>query len=295
MASTTDAGEVRVKQTSKDQWSSQAYSNAASFVPQLTTKVLQYLDPQPTDSILDIGCGDGILTATLAGRCARIVGLDSSASFIETANANVATEHGNATFFKQDCRRIASDDWPSILKHEQFNKVFSNAALHWILRDVSTRKTFFSDILGLLKPDGAFVFEMGGAGNIAEVHTAIESVLNLRYQVPLQKIRLQSPWFFPSESWVKDVLEETGFEVEKLEIEYRPTRMTPKSADGSGGLEGWVRLMGSAFLDLIDETDRHAAVEGVCQVLEDAVTREEDGSQWLGYVRLRAIARKPRQ
>ena len=35
----------------------QAYQSAASFVPKLATKVVQWLDPQPDDVILDVGCG----------------------------------------------------------------------------------------------------------------------------------------------------------------------------------------------------------------------------------------------
>jgi protein-L-isoaspartate O-methyltransferase len=35
----------------------QAYQNAASFVPKLATKVMQWLDPQKDDVILDVGCG----------------------------------------------------------------------------------------------------------------------------------------------------------------------------------------------------------------------------------------------
>ncbi|EGS19296.1 uncharacterized protein CTHT_0059220 [Thermochaetoides thermophila DSM 1495] len=41
----------------KDHWSSEAYQNAASFVPKLATKIVQWLDPQPNDVVLDIGCG----------------------------------------------------------------------------------------------------------------------------------------------------------------------------------------------------------------------------------------------
>ncbi|KAK4042216.1 Acetamidase [Parachaetomium inaequale] len=39
-----------------------AYQNAASFVPKLATKVMQWLDPQKDDVILDVGCG--VLDAT---------------------------------------------------------------------------------------------------------------------------------------------------------------------------------------------------------------------------------------
>ena len=40
-----------------DYWSSQAYNSAASFVPLLTSTVVAYLDAQPSDAVLDIGCG----------------------------------------------------------------------------------------------------------------------------------------------------------------------------------------------------------------------------------------------
>lgn len=80
-----------------------------------------------------------------------------------------------------------------------------------------------------------------------------------------------------------------GFQVEKLEIEYRPTKLTTAA---NGGLAGWIRLMGAQFLDVLPADKREEAVRQICDVVEPAVTREEDGSQWLGYVRLRGIARK---
>jgi len=78
-----------------------------------------------------------------------------------------------------------------------------------------------------------------------------------------------------------------------VETEYRSTPTTMKSQDGSGGLQGWIRLMGANFLELLGEVEeRDRAVDDICRVLGDIVTKE-DGSQCLGYVRLRAIAAKP--
>jgi len=270
-------------------------------VPALATTAVRYLDAQPSDTILDIGCGDGVLTASIAPRCASILGLDSSTSLVATATSTYAAQHANMRFVETDCRRLPTGATgplagiaPAGLQTSAYDKVFSNAAMHWILRDATTRDAFFDDVFALLRPGGAFVFEMGGAGNVAEVHGVFIAVLAGRCGVGMREIRRADPWFFPSEAWMRAALERAGFEVARLEVEYRPTRATPRGEDGSGGLEGWVRLMGARFLDLVDEGEkRDDAVRHVCDALEGVMTREEDGSQWFGYVRLRAVAIKP--
>lgn len=92
---------------------------------------------------------------------------------------------------------------------------------------------------------------------------------------------------------MRSTLTTIGFEVEILEIEYRPTRMTERDAEGKGGLEGWVRLMGAPFLEGLEVEKKEEVVRFVCEVVEESVTRVEDGSQWMGYVRLRVVAKKP--
>lgn len=173
----------------------------------------------------------------------------------------------------------------------KYDKVFSNAAMHWILRDSSTRVPFFSDVFALLKPGGTFVFEMGGHGNVNEVHAALTAVLHFGYDIPLAKIREVNPWFFASVDWMRQTLEEAGFVVEVCKSEERPTRCTEGKGE-EGGLKGWVKLMGARFLECVVEGKREECVERVVSVLEDVV-RREDGSAWLGYVRLRAVARRP--
>jgi hypothetical protein len=167
----------------------------------------------------------------------------------------------------------------------------SNAALHWILRDESTRLSTLQAIHDSLKLGGAFVFEMGGHGNVGEAVATLLSVLT-HNGATISQARESCPWFFPSEDWMRGALEKVGFrDIEKLEVEYRPTKLTAEQG-GNGGVEGWVRLMGAQMLEILEGEARERAIREACEVLETIVTRDEDGSKWLGYVRLRGVVRK---
>lgn len=165
----------------------------------------------------------------------------------------------------------------------------SNAALHWILKDGTTRLPVLQAIHKSLKPSGSFVFEMGCHGNCSEVHTALLSALVHQGGRSIEEAREASPWFFPSEDWMRKTLESIGFSIDKLEVEYRPTKLTTNE---SGGIEGWVRLMAASMLEKLDEHRKESAVRETCDLLESIITRDEDGSKWLGYVRLRGVAIK---
>ncbi|RCH79628.1 hypothetical protein CU097_003990, partial [Rhizopus azygosporus] len=69
----------------QDNWSSNKYVKHAAFVPRLGSVILDVLDPQPHEHILDFGCGNGILTRELAGRCKSVVGIDASKAMIDGA------------------------------------------------------------------------------------------------------------------------------------------------------------------------------------------------------------------
>jgi SAM-dependent methyltransferase len=172
------------------------------------------------------------------------------------------------------------------LQNASFDKVFSNAAMHWILRPESRREAFFQGVRKALKPGGTFVFEMGGMGNVAEMRSTLLSVISKR--VGIEKAREVDPWFFPDEVWMSKMLEETvgGWKVERIEREYRPTK-----AD-EGGVQGWVKLMGKQFFDAVeDSVEREKCEKEVGEVLK-TVCESPGGGEWIGYVRLRAAVRK---
>ncbi|KAL8857982.1 MAG: hypothetical protein Q9178_005442 [Gyalolechia marmorata] len=232
------------QQPAQDHWTQEAYLTSAAFVPELATTVLQWLDPQPDDMVLDLGCGDGVLTAKLKETCASATGVDASANLITAAKKAYG----------------------------------SKAGLSW------------HNVYAILRPGGTFAFEMGGKGNVAEVHAALIAAV-IHQGVSLEEARELSPWFFPSEALMRQMLENVGFAVQKIQLEYRPTKLT---ADQEGGIEGWARLMGAQFLEGLDSPEkREAAVKEVCDVLKTVISHEEDDSMYLGYVRLRVLATKP--
>lgn len=197
---------------------------------------------------------------------------------------------------------------------ERYTKIFSNAALHWfvpavpplpflvstlplllsghyrILRNSTTRENVFMAIFSLLAPGGHLVFEMGGHGNVSELHTALLSAT--AHRVGIDAARAADPWFFADEAWIRDMLVKTGFLNLDLETEYRPTRATARGENGGGGIEGWVRLMGQTFLEVVREEEREDVVKEVCDVLKTVCTTER-AEEWIGYVRLRVKAMKP--
>lgn len=172
----------------------------------------------------------------------------------------------------------------SSLQKATFTKAFSNAALHWILRNPESRQDVLNAVGSALQPGGTFALEMGGLGNVAEMRTALLMAVSRRVGLPAALAA--DPWFFPDEGWITKSLEAAGFRVDKVEREWRPT------AADSGGVEGWVRLFGKQVLDAItDEKEREAAVKEAADVLR-VVCDNPGGGQMISYVRLRALATK---
>ncbi|OGM43897.1 methyltransferase [Aspergillus bombycis] len=277
-----------------DMWSADVYGEkVAPFVAVLTEKIVSWLDPKPTGKllhmdkrayeVLDVGCGDGVLTAKLASHVKRIVGVDASPNMIE----HFQRTHSDIESRVVDCRRL---DQVSDLTDGKFDKVFSNAALHWILRDPETRSNMVKGCFNALKPGGIFVSESGALGNVAEVHAAIVSALVIQ-GIPVEEARAASPWWFPSQEAMKQLLEGEGFQWVKGEAELRQTKLTDHK---EGGIEGWIRLFCEPFLQVLPTVEaRNAAVKHAVDVLEGVGRHQHDGSFTVNYIRLRFVAQKP--
>lgn len=101
-------------------WNAVLYEDKHAFVWQYGEDLLQLLNPQPGESILDLGCGTGQLTEKIAQVGAEVMGVDYASTMIEKARQNyphIRFDVADATNFHVD---------------KPLDAVFSNAALHWV-------------------------------------------------------------------------------------------------------------------------------------------------------------------
>lgn len=248
-------------------WDARLYREQTGFVSELGTPLLALLAPRAGERVLDVGCGDGELTARIAARGCEVVAIDASGEMVAAArrrglDARVmdAAELDNATGF-----------------FEAFDAVFSNAALHWM----HPMETVARGIHRCLKGGGRFVAELGGQGNVAGIREAIHEALRGRGVDP----RAVDPWRFPTPEEYATLLEETGFQVRSVEHFERPIGLP-------GGIRGWIESVGRPFLSAVAAGERDALVAEVESLLPVRL-RGADGVWRADYVRLRVQAAKP--
>ena len=242
-------------------WNPTAYAEIGSFVPALGAGVLEWLNPQPGERILDLGCGDGQLTSKLAAAGAEVVGVDASPEMV----AGACSKGIDARVCNAEALPFAAE----------FDAVFSNAALHWVRH----QDAMLAGVKRALKPGGRFVAEMGGHGNIAAIQVALMAVLERHGCAGLE----DGVNYYPTPAAYRARLERQGFTVEEIQLIPRPTPL-------SAGLHNWLTTFRSGVLAAVPEHLRQTVVEETVALLEP-VLRDEQGN-WTGdYVRLRFIAR----
>jgi trans-aconitate methyltransferase len=249
--------------TSTQTWHSGNYHKHAAFVPELGKGLLDLLTIDRSARVLDLGCGDGVLTEQLVQRGYDVLGVDASEAMVRAARArglNAQVLDGHALSFDNE-----------------FDAVFSNAALHWLTRPDEA----IAGAHRALRRGGQFVAELGGAGNVASVVGALVAGLDAR------GVRGQDamPWYFPSVGDYATRLERAGFRVDFISHFDRPTPLPTDVLD-------WIATFGESFTRSLPAHERPGYLAEVRERLARS-QRDALGNWTLDYVRLRFRAHKP--
>lgn len=246
-------------------WNPELYQDRHAFVWQFGRGLMELLAPQPGERILDIGCGTGQLAAEIARSGAEVTGVDASPEMIAQARRNFP----DLRFEVADATALRFDN--------EFDAVFSNAALHWI----KNADGVAAGMRRSLKPGGRVVAELGGHGNVRRL---IEIAYAALERLGIAHPQDLNPWYFPTIAEYATVLERHGLLVTFAVLFDRPTPLE----GGRDALARWFAMFGRCFTDPLAPGQR----EGFLRDMEEKAAEHmvADGVWTLDYRRLRVVA-----
>ena len=241
-------------------WNSQRYTEKFSFVHQYGNEVVSLIDMHGVETVLDLGCGNGALTARFLKLSKSVIGMDASEEMLRIARKDhpeIMFVCGDATAFQLDTR---------------VDVVFSNAVFHWI--EECRQADMIGCVYNALNDGGQFVFEMGGQGNNQLIHNTLDTLFQHR------KLKYAMPFYFPTIGMYSRLLEENGFLVEQALLFDRPTPL-----EGENGLSDWIHMFVNKPFEDLSENVREEIIAEAVSLLKPVLYK--DGIWYADYVRLR--------
>jgi trans-aconitate methyltransferase len=259
-------------------WDSEDYARHSSAQAEWALELIAKLDLGRSEQVLDIGSGDGKVTAALAARVpgGGVLGLDSSPDMVELARRTYPADlHPNLRFQLGDVLEMDFE--------ERFDAVFSNATLHW----VSDHQRMLRATARALKHGGRLLFQMGGRGNARAILDVLEELGRERpWEAWLADF--PCPWSFHGPEVYRDWLEQAGLRARRVEL--LPKQMRQQ---GPAGLAGWARTTWLPYTQAVPAERREELVaQVVARYLRDHPP-DADGTVRVEMVRLEVEACRP--
>lgn len=230
------------------QWNADDYHRHSAAQQSWARELIAKLDLGGDEHVLDVGCGDGKVTAELAAHLPGgvLVGVDSSREMIDFARRAFPPErHPRLRFELMDARELRFE--------AEFDVVFSNATLHWVV----DHRPVLDGIARALVSGGRALLQMAGRGNAAAVVETMDRVI----AEPEWRPHFEGftfPYGFHDPGKYRAWLEAAGLRALRVEL-FAKDMAQP----GREGLAGWIRTTWLPYLERVPEERREALIEAV--------------------------------
>jgi trans-aconitate 2-methyltransferase len=236
--------------SSTARWDAADYAANSTVQQSWARELIARLKLRGDEHVLDVGCGDGKVTAEIAQTVPRgaVVGVDASPDMIAFAQKTFNPKKRlNLAFHVMDARKIKSA--------RRFDVVFSNAALHW----VDDHEAILRGVASVLQPGGRLIISCGGKGNAHDVFVALRPEIRLKRWRQFFR-RMPRPYFFYSPADYEKWLPRSGFKA--LDI-----RLVPKDAPYAGreGFAAWLRTTWLPYIQRVPESAREEFIAAVAE------------------------------
>ena len=261
----------------KYSWNAEDYAKNSSNQFEWAKELIPKLKLHGDEALLDIGCGDGKISAMLASFLphGNVVGIDSSEDMIALARKSFPHCHNsNLTFLKMDARELTF--------REQFDVAFSNASLHWII----DHQTVLAGVNKSLDNHGKLLFQMAGKGNAQDVLAVLQELISEEDCKPYFK-NFTFPYGFYGPEEYTPWLREAGFKPERVELFPKIMKL-----QGKDGLAGWIRTTWLPFTERVPPSLRESFMNEIVERYIAAFPLDENGEAHVKMARLEVQATK---
>ncbi len=231
-------------------WNAADYAANSAVQQTWARELIAQLNLRGSERILDVGCGDGKVTAEIARAVPRgsATGTDASPQMIAFAKKNFPPRtFPNLRFCVMDARKIKFA--------RRFDCVFSNAALHWL----DNHQVFLRGAAAVLNTGGRLVVSCGGRGNAQDVFIALRPEIRLKRWRDFFR-KMPAPYFFYAPSDYEKWLPQSGFKIQNV-------KLAPKDAtyNGRDGFTAWLR---TTWLPYTQRVPKNLREEFIAAVVE---------------------------
>jgi trans-aconitate methyltransferase len=258
-------------------WDAQDYEQHSRAQQRWARELIDKLGLRGDEDVLDLGCGDGKVSAEIAHLLDRgsVVGVDSSPQMVALAAKRYPpADYTNLSFQVMDARRLSFEAC--------FDLMFSNAALHW----VTDHQPVVQGLYRCLRPGGRILLQMGGQGNAEHILSVLAQVQAEPRWLPYFQ-DFAFPYGFLGIAEYQALLTEAGFT--PLRVELIPKDM---EHDGSDGLQGWIRTTWLPYTERVPQEKRDAFIAAITARYLEQVPLDAAGKAHVAMVRIEVEAVK---
>jgi trans-aconitate 2-methyltransferase len=256
-------------------WDPAAYLRYAGERARPFVDLVSRVGAEDPSEVVDLGCGEGTMTATLAERWpgARVTGVDSSPEMLASAAASAVP--GRVEFVRGDVRDWAPDGPVDV--------VLSNAVLHW----VPGHERLLTRWAGWLRPGGWLAVQVPGNFRAPTHALLAELCLSPRWASRLADTAPRPDAVLEPAGYL-DVLTAAGLSPDVWETTYLHV------LSGADPVLGWVRsTVLRPALALLDDDSAAEFTAEYAAALRTAYPARPDGTTLLPFRRLFAVASRP--
>lgn len=256
-------------------WDAKEYQKSSSAQQKWAKELIKKMDLNGSEKMLDMGCGDGKITSEIATHLEKgcILGIDSSEDMIKLAKETFPESEQSNLKFKVK-------DFQDLNYKEEFDLIFSNAALHW----VKDHSQILKSIKRSLKPDGKILIQMGGKGNGREI-LDISNEMTHKPEWNSYFKDFNFPYGFYDTATYEKWLKEAGLEILRLELISKI--MDQKGIDG---LKSWMRTVWLPYTQRIPVDLREKFIDEIALKYLENHPMDKDGLVHVKMVRLEVEA-----